>query len=95
MAYSKTKSLTSYRALLVFMELALDEPQHQTRLSNSRLSQKHEFKLADFALLGPIGPLCRAAIGHMTFGVGGGLKTRVSVCFSVGKRSKLDLQWKG
>ena len=75
------------------MELALDEPQDQTRLAHSGLSEEHELELADFTLLGPIGPLCGAAIGHVTTSVaGGGLKTGINVRFSVGETSKLDLQ---
>lgn len=44
---SATFGRTSDGALLVFMELAFDEAQHQTGLPHRRFSQQHQLELAD------------------------------------------------
>lgn len=46
--FSCRSALTSYRALLIFMELAFNEAQHQAGLAHCRLAQKHQFELTDF-----------------------------------------------
>lgn len=55
-AYLEDKLLTSDGALLVLVELAFDEAQHQAGLSHSRFSQQHELKLTDLVA-------CRSAVG--------------------------------
>lgn len=49
---------TSDGTLLVFMELSFDKTENQTGLSHCRLTKKHQFELADFALCGTIRSLC-------------------------------------
>lgn len=46
--FSRRSALTSYRALLKLMELALDKAQHQAGLADRRLAQQHQFELTDF-----------------------------------------------
>lgn len=60
-------ALTSDGALLVLVELAFDEAQHQAGLSHGRLSQQHQLELADLvARRRAVGPLCSASPCHGT-----------------------------
>ena len=52
--------VTSDGALLVFVELALDEAQDEARLADGRLAEQDQFELADLALRRAVGPLRRA-----------------------------------
>jgi len=51
----------TYRALLVLVELSLDEAQHQWGLAHSGLAEEHQLELAAFVLRGAIGPLRRSS----------------------------------
>lgn len=60
-------ALTSDGALLVLVELAFDEAQHQAGLSHCRFSQQHQLELADLAARRcAVGPLCCASPCHGT-----------------------------
>lgn len=63
----KTPSpLTSDGALLVLVELAFDEAQHQAGLSHGRLSQQHQLKLTDLAArCSAVGPCWSASPCHI------------------------------
>lgn len=59
------ENLTPDGTLLKFMELALYETKHKARLANSRLPQKHQFKLADLIpSVWPVGSCC-SSISHV------------------------------
>jgi len=45
------KKLTADSALLILMELALDESKNKTGFADGGFAQEHEFELTDFALL--------------------------------------------
>lgn len=63
----KQAALTSDGALLVLMELALDEAQHQAGLSHCRFPQQHQLELADLvARRRAVGPRCSASPCHST-----------------------------
>lgn len=58
-------TLTSYCALLEFVELTLDEAEHQAGLPNGRLPQQHQFKLTDLGPgVGSIGSRGTSPTGH-------------------------------
>lgn len=58
-------TLTSYRALLEFVELTLDEAEHQAGLPDGRLAQQHQFKLTDLVPgVGSIGSRGASPSGH-------------------------------
>lgn len=60
-------TLTSDGALLVLVELAFDEAQHQAGLSHCRFSQQHQLELTDLvARRCAVGPLCSAPPCHGT-----------------------------
>lgn len=60
-------ALTSDGALLVLVELAFDEAQHQAGLSHCRFSQQYQLELADLvARRCAVGPLCSASPCHGT-----------------------------
>lgn len=52
-------------ALLVLVELSLDEAQHQRGLADGRLAQQHQLELADFALCAAVGALDAAAAASL------------------------------
>lgn len=58
-------TLTSYCALLEFVELTLDEAEHQAGLPNGRLPQQHQFKLTDLGPgVGSVGSRGTSPTGH-------------------------------